>query len=297
MKSFAVVLRIIILLVMLPLVGCAPTAMIQNGTASLGTQPLDINVRPHESLGVKVTPNLLAGDVTVLEGPLPDEVLGEEYPGRIRWNGWGVDPQTGREYLVQFVRSGMYRTGEYMYAIIIDGNRKEISPRMRIISLGSMGNYASTLSGKTFKIEKSMFLADKEYRAKAVLENGTEIGERHEILDFATQVKSWNLYSIPEGQIYSPMGEDDVKRIIRINPSYGLGERIIAKGHITISHPVYMVASVALSVIEAMNAPTEGWDYSSTLPTREVMAAIIAYTNQPRLALIKKLNIELKKKV
>jgi hypothetical protein len=267
-----------------------PKTMIQDGAASLGIAPRDIAVRPHQSLGIEVTPAIASGDATALEGPLPDEVLGEEYPGRIRWNGWGIDPATGDEYFVQFVRIGMYQTGEHMYAIIIDGNREKISSKIKIVSLGSMGDYASTLSGETFKIERGRFISERGYRSQIVLEKGTEIGERYELIGFLDTIKTINLYNIKAGQIYSPFGEEDVKRIARINPGYGLGERIISKGHVTISHPIYTVASVALSVIEAMNAQSEGWDYSSVLPSRDVMACIIAYINKPRLDLIKELN-------
>jgi len=280
-------------LAILILGGCAPKLLIKDGPMSKGEKPIDIMVRPHQSLGVQVTSAILAGEVTVFEGPLPDEILGEEYPGRIRWDGWAVNESNDKEFFVQIVRIGIYRTGEFMYAFMVDGKKSELEAGTKVLELSSVGEYVSNLAGDTYRMDRNKFISEKAYRRELVRQLGSPIGARKEIAGFLETVKSWNRYQIKEGEIYCPYGEADLKRIARINPSYGLGEKIIAKGHMTIStSPVATVASIALAVIEGMRAPTEGWDYTSQLPNRETMAAIISYVGTFRLALIKQLNEE-----
>jgi hypothetical protein len=270
--------------------GCAPKFVVSDGPMDMG-KPIEIMVRPHQSLGVQATEAVSRGKVTVFEAPLSDKILGEEYPGRIRWNGWAVNDD-GKEFFCQFVRIGMYRTGEFMFAVVVDGKQQELRG-LRVALLSSTGEFVSDFLGNMHRINRSEFLENKTYRREMIRENGSKVESRQEIPGFQNLVRSWNRYSISEGQMFSPYGEKDLKRIARINPSYGLLEKIIAKGNITIStNPVYSVASVALSIIEGMNAPSEGWDYASQLPSREVMAAIINYVGQFRLELIKQLNEE-----
>jgi hypothetical protein len=272
------------------LMGCAPRYIAKDGPMDAGKE-IELMVRPHQSLGIQATDAIRKGNVTVVEGPLSDKLMGEEYPGRIRWNGWTVNPEK-KEFFTQFVRMGMYRTGEFMAAIIIDGKREELKGDTKTVLISSMGDFVADLQGNVYRIDRNQ-ITKKEYRIEIVKKYGTRIGTRREIQGFDKAVRTWNLYQISEGEIFSPYGEKDIQRIARINPSYGLLERIIAKGKITIStNMVYTVASVALSVIEGMRAPTEGWDYSSQLPNREVMAAIIDYVGQFRLELIRQMNAE-----
>ena len=84
-----------------------------------------------------------------------------------------------------------------------------------------------------------------------------------------------------------------MKRIARINPGYGLGERFILKNQVVLStNPVATVASVALSVFESLSGSSQGWDYLSELPNRFMMGQIIAYVSDLRLNLIGKLNAQ-----
>jgi len=287
MKSLAICIMLMLGVI---LSGCAPKFVLKNGPMEMG-KPMEIMVRPHQSLGVSATEALLKGEVTVFEAPLSDKILGEEYPGRIRWNGWGVT-EKGKEFFCQFVRIGMYRTGEFMFAVIVDGKHEDLIS-LRVALLSSTGEFVSDFVGNMQRINRNEFLSEKKYRREVVMNHGSRIVGRKEIAGFDKLVKSWNRYSISEGEIFSPYGSEDFKRIARINPSYGLLEKIIAKGNMTIStNPVYTVASVALGIIEGVNAPSEGWDYSSQLPSREVMASIIDYVGQFRLELIKQLNSE-----
>ena len=292
MKSAKLLVLVVFLMV---LGGCSPKLLIKDGPMSEGEKPKDILVRPYQSLGLQVTPAILSGDVIVVEGPLPDKFIGAEYyPGRFRWDGWVVTAD-GREFFAQFVWIGMYRTGEYMFAIIIDGKKQELGPDPRILALSSVGEFVCDLSGNVYQSDRRQFDDSREYRTEIVRKYGSKIvGVRREITGFIETVKSWNRYQTAGGEIFSPYGENDFKRIARINPSYGLLEKIVAKGHITIStSPVAIVTSVVLAVIEGMQAPSEGWDYMSQLPDRGQMARIVAALGYPRLELIKQLNTKI----
>ncbi len=276
--------------------GCSSKrVMMENGpiTDERGSGDTNLLVLPYQSLGVKITPALQEGAVTVFEGPLPDSVMGEEYPGRIRYNGLAVNEDNDKEFFVQFVRIGIYKTGEFMYAIIIEGERSELTPNTKVVELSSVGEFVSNLSGGTYQIEKEK-LEGKAYRLEIVRKYGSKIGARREIFGFAGVVKAWNIYDFEkEGKIFSPYGVEDIKRIKRINPGYTPLEKMIADGHATLStNPVYTVASIALTVFEGMNASSKGWDYSSELANRHLMGAIINYVGQLRLALLRELNAE-----
>lgn len=291
--------KIVFLLAMLSLVGCAkPTLNAENGpiTASDNGTTTNIVCLSHQSLGVQSTPALQRGEGTAFEGQLSDQIMGEEYPGRIRRNGWAVNEKDDREFFVQFVRVGIYRTGESMYYFLVDGKRTDLTPDTKVVELSSFGEFVSNLSDKTYPIERDEF-KKKTYRLETVRKYGSRIGTRREVFGFVERVRKWNVYDFEqEGKIYSPYGAEDIRRIKRINPGYTPLEKMIANGHATIStDPVVTVASIALTVIEGMNAPSTGWDYSSQLPSRAVMGAIIAYSGQTRLALISELNAEIDK--
>ncbi|KKR22090.1 MAG: hypothetical protein UT50_C0001G0002 [Candidatus Moranbacteria bacterium GW2011_GWA2_39_41] len=270
----------------------------ENGpiTSVSGDTTTNVLVLPHQSLGVQITPALEKGEVTVLEGPVSDQNMSEMFPGRIRWNGLAFT-EDGKEFFVQFVHIGIYRTGELMYAIVVEGKRSELTPDTKVVELSSVGEFVLNLSGNVYQIDQEK-LKDKAYRFEIVRQHGSRIGNRREISGFVEMVKKWNIYDFEvEGKIFSPYGAEDIKRIKRINPSYTPLEKMIANGHATIStDPIYTVASIALTVFEGMHAPSMGWDYASQLPNRGVMGAIIAYVGKLRIGLIAELNAEIKKK-
>jgi hypothetical protein len=185
----------------------------------------DLTVLPYQSLGVEATSNIEAGNATIVEAPSSKKMVGEEGLGRIRWNGWAVNPKTGKEFFVQFVKVGMYKTGKFRYNVIIDGKENEISSKTKIIALGSRCNRVFVWNGGIIDIDRNLFHNSWEYRAKIVLEYGMSIADRYPDQEFMTEVKSWYQYKTKEeGYLYSPYSETDMIKIVRINPGYTLME-------------------------------------------------------------------------
>lgn len=289
---------LILLAVAILLGGCGSLKVdVKNGPMTVeGSDTTNIMVLPHQSLGVQITPALLKGDVTVYNVPLPDCIMGEMYPGRIRFNGWVVDGS--EEFFAQFVQEGLFSSGELMYAMIVESKRK-LSASAKVLELNSTGQFASNLSddNKIYPVVRDKFKTDKEHRIEFVRQYGSRIGNRSENLDFIKRVKKWNIYSFEgEGKIFSPYGADDIKRIKRINPAYTPLEKMIDDGFATLAtDPVYTVASIAITVIEGMNAPSKGWDYSATVADRWVLGSFASFIGKLRIALIVELNAEIEK--
>jgi len=49
---------------------------------------------------------------------------------------------------------------------------------------------------------------------------GRELEVGREVIGFDKMVRSWNKYSTYQGEIFTPYGDEDLKRIARINPGY-----------------------------------------------------------------------------
>ncbi len=276
--------------------GCTPRMIVKTG--NLGEQNLDLLVRPSQSLGIQVTKAISSEKVTLLKIEFPGKLLSEDYPGRIRWNGWLVDDK-GKEHFAQVVRAGMYTDGRLYGIAIIDGEVTEVG-RGKMVILSSRLDLVSDLVGNVSKIRSGDFSNEQEYRAEVVKNFGSRIASCQLYEDSSiAAMKSYNRYRVKEFQeieILTPYRKDDFTKIHKLNPSYGLMERIIAEGNIVIStNPVYTVASIGISVATAMNAETKGWDYMSELPNREMLATIQEYERLFYVKLIELLNNKINK--
>jgi hypothetical protein len=269
--------------------GCTgPIQVVKDST--LGGE-IDLMVRPYQSIGVQSTSAIINGKASSFEAAPSDTLLGEDYPGRVRWNGWVIAGD--EESFAQAIRIGIYSDGKFAYQLVVD-KVEEVARKGRAIILSSRCDYAFDLDGGMVKIERERFLSEKAYRKDVVSKYGSPLKYRRSDAKFAKAITKWNLYGTDSGDLYSTHDQVAMKRIARINPGYGLIEKFVLKNQLVIStSPVAMVASIALSVFETIGAPSQGWDYMSQLPDRFMMGQIILYTSQFRLELIKKLNDDL----
>lgn len=272
--------------------GCAHKINFTDGPFDNQGQPINFMVTPVESLGVKATDGISGGQVTIIEGPLADKAIASEmYPGRFRWNGLVVT-ENGQEFFAQFVLVGMYKSGEYMFSIVIDGEKQKVK-NGKVVMLSSLGDFVCNLAGGQFWIDAKRFRMEKEYRKEVIWKYGTKVGSRREMSGFEKNIRSWNKYATKQGDIFTPYGDEDVKRIARINPGYNLLEKIVLKGNITISsNPIYTMWTIGFSIIEGMTTRSQGWDYMSQIPDRQLLGEIVEFIGKFRLEVIRQLNEE-----
>lgn len=277
-------LIIIGLVVACMLSACAPRQVVKD---TFGGREIDLLVRPYQSLGVQSTAYVNSAKGASFEAAPSDFLLGEDYPGRIRWNGWLVNGN--EEYFAQAVRVGIYADGKFAYNLVVEAN-EHMARGARAVILSSRCDFAFDLDGGITRIDRERFLSEKAYRKEIIERYGSPLKYRRSDAQFVASITKWNLYGTDAGDLYSVHDPSALKRIARINPGYGVGERFILRNQVVLStNPVATVATIALSVFEAIQGKSQGWDYESELPNRFMMGQIIAYVSDFRLNLIGKL--------
>lgn len=275
------------------LTGCATNnRLVMKDGPMDGEKPLNLLVTPVQSIGVEATNNVREGIVTVIEAPIADRCIASEmYPGRIRWNGLTIG-ENDKEFFSQFILSGMYKSGEYRFSDIIEGEKKLVK-NANSLFLSSKGEFVCNFEGGFFPIDSERFRNEKAYRIEVVKKYGSRAGSRREVIGLEKMIRSWNRYSTYQGEIFTPYGDEDFKRIARINPGYGFLEKITLNGNLTIStNPIYTLWTIGFSIIEGAAAKSQGWDYMSQIPDRVMMGQIVEFVGKLRLEVIRQLNEE-----
>lgn len=285
-----VMIGLLLMITLAILSGCAANLKMQNIDSVSVTTEIDMLIEPYESLGIMETEAIKSGDVTILHCIIPDILMGEYYPGRIKWNSWVVDTN-GKEYYAQLLFAGVYYSGELRGVIVVDGKP---SGKAKILNPSTLVEYAYDLNSKEYKLERQKFLHDTEnYRKETVNKYGTEIGPYVTKFDFLKAVKGWNRYQTPKGILLSPLGEKEIKEIAAINPQYSWTEKLAGSGRFAVTmDPIATAVGVAIDVFRSMNGgiPSMGWDYNSQFPSRREMGIIIEYMSRMRKELIAQIN-------
>ncbi|EKE19793.1 MAG: hypothetical protein ACD_8C00104G0003 [uncultured bacterium] len=275
MRTFAICITVVLGGV---LSGCATNIGVKNGPIHFG-KTIDLTMRPEQSLGVRVTPALEEGNVTVIEAPISDsQIGGEMYPGRISFPGWARNDE-GKEGFAQYILAGNYKSCDFMSFVIIDGVFSDMRSA-KILPLSSRTEYTWDQDGMPVLIDRIRFYDEEEYRAELVEKYGVSIGSRHLVKGFDKTVKSWNRYATEHGDIYSPLSEEDIERVAKINPGYSPIEKLILRNRAVISiNPYQVVATASITVFEAMTKKSQGWDIGSEV-SRMQMAMTFAFTGR-----------------
>lgn len=293
MKRMRMILMLLAVLAVLS--GCAGTLHVKDAPAELG-EKFDLTMHPELSVGVRITPALEAGNVTVIESPMPDGQVGEGmFPGKFNYSGWARN-KNGQEGYAQFVFIGNYKTGEFMSFVIIDGKFSEMKSA-KLLPISTKASYTWDKYGDIIPIDRVKFYREAVYREELVKKYGISIGERHLVRGFDSIVRSWNLYGTAYGDIYSPYSLEDIQQFAKINTGYKFTEKLVLKNKAVISiNPVEMITKAAITVFGAMKTKERGFDLDSELPSQAQMVAIIQFAGKFRLELIRQLNAEIAEK-
>ncbi len=287
----SVMIGFLLVIIVAILSGCAANLKMQNiDSVSVNTNEIDMLIEPYESLGIMETEAVKNGDVTILHCIIPDILMGEYYPGRVKWSAWVVDTD-GKEYYAQVLFAGVYYSGELRGVIVVDGKP---SGKAKILNLSTLVEYGYNLNGKEYPINRQKFLHNTDnYRKEMVKKYGTEVGPYITKFDFLKAVKGWNKYQTPKGILLSPLGEKEVKEIAAINPQYSWTEKLVGSGRFAATmDPIATAVGIAIDVFRSMNGgvPSVGWDYNSQLPNRREMGIIIKYVSEIKRELIRQIN-------
>lgn len=290
-----VMISLLFFLAVAILSGCAANLKMQNisgsdSAVSASENEMDMLIESYESVGIMETESLKTGNVTILHCIIPDLLMGEYYPGRVKWNSWVVDTD-GKEYYAQLLFAGIYYSGELRGVIVVDGKP---SRKARILNLSTLVEFGYNLNGKECPLNRQKFLHNTEnYRKETVNKYGTEISSYITKFDFLKAVKGWNKYQTPKGKLLSPLGEKEVKEIAGINPQYSWSEKLVGSGRFAVTmDPIATAVGIAIDVFRSMNGsvPSMGWDYNSQFPNRREMGIIIEYVSRIRKELIAQIN-------
>lgn len=285
---------LIIIAVSIFLVGCGTNGLVvKNANLITGETDVNLLIEPYQSVGISKTPSIERGEITTVAGQrFPKILLGEYWPGRIRWNSWTVDGE-GYEYFGQAMLAGINYAGYLNDIIVIDGKISKNSDSKGVI-LSSAVDYAYDLEkGLEIPLDRNKFLVDREYRREIINQHGTSLKKLSRVSNMPELFTHWNKYETPTGILISPLGEEEVKEIAGINPQYSFSEKLVATTHGSISMDwIGSVAKFGIEVITAANGsiPSTGWDYNSQLPSRRHMGLIIDYVSKMEEGIIRKLN-------
>lgn len=247
-------------------------------------QKINLLLEPQETVGLKITPSIRKGEISVYHGIFPNVLFGEYYPGRVRWNGVARQ-SNGREFFVQSLFSPIDNLGNFTWTIIVDGNPDNTA---RIVMLSTAVDYGYSPLGDEFHIkDRSSFLSDKDgYRAKFILEKGTPVSDlkKKDTGEFYQNILAqWNPWKDKESgdEIWSPLGLKEVKEIAAINPQYSFSQKLVATGDFMLCiDPIAVTVGAGIDFFRANGAPSAGWDYNSELPNRRNMGIIIGWVSE-----------------
>lgn len=287
-KSF-----LLVLVLATVLTGCAHSG-VKNAPMHFDKE-IDLTMRPDQALGVRVTPSLEKGEVTVIEAPMSDSQIGAEmYPGRLSFPAWVVNSK-GVEAFAQFLLTGNYPDGTFTAFIIIDGKLEDMKSA-KFLPLSSKTEKVWNKEGEMIPIDRIRFYDEASYRKELVEKYGITVGSRRLVRGFDSMVKSWNRYSTENGDIYSPLSQDDIKRAAKINPGYSPVERFVLRNRTVLSiNPFQTVATAYITVFEAITKKSKGWDAGSEI-SREQMAMIVEFIGHFRKEMIRERNEEIARK-
>ena len=282
---------LVLLLCVVILPGCATVQMTAKDAPLVEKKELNFLHTPVESLGIKVTKNLLEGRTRTVAATFPERGFAEEYPGRISWKCWSANLETEREFFSQLARAGILKDGSFVGYFMIDDDSIEAMESHGVF-LSSNLSFVADLGGNVFPLDAANWRGSKAYRLEIIRRYGSPLKNLNKVKGFEETVKKWNRYELKGvGEIFSPYGDEDLKKIAAINPAYNLLEKIALKGNLTVYlDPVATASNLALNIIIASNVKSEAFDYTSNIPNRETMGVIIEYVNKYRLELIRKLN-------
>jgi len=285
------------------LTGCAKNLMMTTQTMnpvsadstsdSSKDQQVDLLLEPYECVGLKLTPAIKKGEVSIYRGIVSDVILGEYYPGRIRWNGIVVQ-ENGKEFFAQFLFSSPDWSGNFLWTIIVDGYPESTA---KIVQISTLVEFVYDAFGYECPISnRDDFLKNESFRKEFVLNNGTKLSELQSVdknTFYREVLLQWNAWGTDKGKILSPLGLEEVQAIAAINPQYGFGQKLIADGRFSLSlDPIATSVSMGIDIFRSSSGavPSTGWDYNSEFPNRRNMGLIFEYIGQMRKKLIQDIN-------
>ena len=233
-------------------------------------------IDPYTTIGVMKSADIQSGKFVAVLGTFPEGLFGEWDQLRIRYAGYAVDT-SGREYRVQALFAG-FRACELRLVVLIEGAEK--AEGLKVVTLSMLTDRAYNLQGKPIDFGKDdIRFVDlkKEERIRVARTYGSSADSVPGVDGFTEVLQTWNTFETPVGEILSPLGEKEVKAIASRNPQYSFLEKLTGTGSFTVSLDwVSTGMNFAIESILATQAPSQGFDLNSIMPSRAYMGWQIA---------------------
>lgn len=233
-------------------------------------------IDPYTTVGIMKSAAIDSGKFVAVLGTFPDGLFGEWDQLRIRYSGYAVDVY-GKEYRVQSLFAG-FRACGLRLIVLVEGAEK--AEGLKIITLSTLTDSAYDLQGRPVKLgESGVRFVDlkKEERIRIARTFGSPVDSVPEVEGFSEALRMWNTFETPVGEILSPLGEDGVRAIASHNPQYSFLEKVIGNGSFSVSPDwVSTTMSLVIESLLATQAPSQGFDLDSVMPSRAYMGYQIA---------------------
>lgn len=275
-----------LLLTILLVTGCGQKGVVLNPRSPLyaPTEKIYILREPYEYMGLEETAAIKAGHYTLKKVMFPDDLDCENFPGRVSWSGWVVNPD-GKEFWAQALFAGLDESLKPFMVIVIDGDETTgLMPDAKYVTLSSGATFAYDAGGSSVEIfSPEDYWRKPEYRKEIADEHGDKIGDLEKVDPVIMEkiMTNWSYFHSDERggiKFYSPLTEEQFKEVASINPQYTFAGKFVANSRLMIS-PDYIAVAISLGfdVMRSADAPSTGWDFDSVISRRN-MSFTMRYT-------------------
>lgn len=234
---------------------------------------------PGMLVGVVETDAIKNGQATIIPATLSKKLIGGEgFLFRIGWDAVVIDPKSGKEVVGQVIFAGK-KVREmpggarvfYPLGLVVIDSKWEAIKNWKGFIRSTDGSYAYNFAGQEIRIESEK-LKEASYRKKIAAEHGSQIGDYVRYDEYIEVINGWNRFSTPDKGVFllSPLSEEMIGDIAKINPQYNFFQRFVAKGSVRIGDPVLTLMSLAQSVLVASSSSPAGPDFGSVIGRRDM---------------------------
>ncbi|NTW15078.1 MAG: hypothetical protein HGA38_01770 [Candidatus Moranbacteria bacterium] len=266
-------------------------AMAANWTTLKGSKEIRFSRDPVGHVGVPISKEALHGKRAFYLGKIPDQLRGEQEPTNF-WSPAVIVLADGREYPGYAVYKG-YRimkeridgeeafVGAFRYVLHVDGITEQEAAEGDAKVLVHDVNVSESfrLDASRVEIDVKRYREDSDYRFQMVRLNGSSLREAIQVVGEMQRMMPWNVYRVGNGpdsiRIATPMTEEQVIGIAKINPKISFSELFLEKTHLNVGvsvtggSPGFPPAQLLLGLFRTLTTKEKGGFSGAAMVTRD----------------------------
>ena len=244
-----------------------------------------LNTNLYEYTGIRETKAIAEGNFSVVKIVFPKDLFKEIFLGRSTWYGWVVNLETGKEFLVQAIFSGLEEEYNPFAIAIIDGDESigMIPEKSKLILLSTTFKLGYDIGGSRFPIDQGRMASDPNYRREVADEHGDLVSDIRVVANgkalVMDAVENWSYFERNSDgtKFYTPLSESQIKKLAKANPQYDFWNKFKYNARLRISANLIATAvNLGFDIVSAANAPSWGADFDSVI-TRKDMGFALEY--------------------